>query len=148
MNKLIKIISTDENIASIFLRISIAVMLFPHGVQKITAFSDMIDILGNGYGLPGFIAVLVILIEFLAPLIIIIGAGTRLGALLIAIIMLGAIPYHIQNGFFINWFGNQAGEGYQFHILAVGAALALAVLGGGRFSVDGMLSKKLTSTSD
>ena len=62
--------------------------------------------------------------------------------------MLGAIPYHIQNGFFINWFGNQAGEGYQFHILAVGAALALAVLGGGRFSVDGMLSKKLTSTSD
>ena len=143
-----KFLSTDNNIASLPLRLALAVMLFPHGVQKITNFSGMVDILGNAYGLPAVIAILVILIEFLAPIAILLGIGTRIGALLIAVVMLGAIPYHFSNGFFMNWFGNQPGEGYQFHILAVGAAVALTLLGGGKWSLDLRLFKVNTSLAE
>jgi putative oxidoreductase len=38
--------------------------------------------------------------------------------------------------------GNQKGEGFEFHILVVGIALALAVKGGGAFSVDRSLVKR------
>jgi len=48
---------------------------------------------------------------------------------------------HIGNGFYMNWFGQQAGEGFEFHILAVGIMLALVVLGGGKYSIDNTLNK-------
>jgi putative oxidoreductase len=51
--------------------------------------------------------------------------------------MLGAIfTVHEQYGFFMNWTGKQAGEGFEFHLLAIGIAVALLVRGGGAFSID------------
>jgi len=52
---------------------------------------------------------------------------------------------HWQNGFFMNWFGRMpAGkEGFEYHILAFAAAIALAIKGGGRFSLDRTAAKKL-----
>jgi putative oxidoreductase len=41
----------------------------------------------------------------------------------------------------MNWFGQQKGEGYEFHILAAGLALALVVTGGGLLSIDRALSR-------
>nr|WP_320012758.1 hypothetical protein [uncultured Desulfobulbus sp.] len=43
----------------------------------------------------------------------------------------------------MNWFGTQAGEGYEYHILAAGMAAALVIAGGGRWSVDEKISQKL-----
>jgi len=56
--------------------------------------------------------------------------------------VVAALMAHVQNGFFMNWFGTQAGEGFEYHILAVGMALTLMIAGGGRWSVDAMLMKK------
>jgi len=42
----------------------------------------------------------------------------------------------------MNWFGQKAGEGFEFHILAVGMMLALVMLGGGRYSLDRKMMKK------
>ncbi len=36
----------------------------------------------------------------------------------------------------MNWFGNQEGEGYEFHLLVIGIALALVIAGGGTLSLD------------
>ena len=56
--------------------------------------------------------------------------------------MSGAIyMVHFQNGFFMNWSGNKPGEGYEFHLLAIGMALALMLTGGGRWSVDRWLAR-------
>lgn len=49
---------------------------------------------------------------------------------------------HIQNGFFMNWFGNQKGEGYEYFLLLIGLSAALLLNGSGKLSIDRMLNKK------
>jgi putative oxidoreductase len=57
--------------------------------------------------------------------------------------MLGAIfMVHLPNGFFMNWYGSQPGEGYEYHLLAIGMALAVIIRGSGAFSVDRAMSDK------
>lgn len=59
--------------------------------------------------------------------------------------MLGAIVMiHSQFGFFMNWFGAQAGEGFEYHLLALGLALVVIVKGGGKWALDGGVSKMIT----
>lgn len=41
----------------------------------------------------------------------------------------------------MNWQGNQEGEGFEYHILAIGIALAIIIMGSGSLSIDGALSK-------
>jgi putative oxidoreductase len=53
-----------------------------------------------------------------------------------------AITTHFKNGFFMNWFGNQAGEGYEYFLLAIGLSVAILINGSGIFSVDGLISKR------
>ena len=130
-----------DALAALALRLGTGVMLLPHGIQKVSAYAQIVGVLQEGYGLPYVIAALVPIIELLAPAAVLLGLGTRVGAALIAVLMIGAIPFHLEHGFFMNWFGTQAGEGYQFHVLAVGASVALAVIGGGRYSVDALLAR-------
>lgn len=137
-----KLLKTNNSISGLILRITLVVMLLPMGYLKITGFSAVAEILQSAYSLPAIIAYLVILIEFFAPLFLLLGLGTRINTALIAIVMFGALFYHLQHGYFMNWYGTQEGEGYQFHLLAIGTALALFVTGGGRLSLDGELFKK------
>jgi putative oxidoreductase len=58
------------------------------------------------------------------------------------IIMLGTIAtVHWQNGLFMNWFGRQQGEGFEFHLLVIAMSAALVVIGGGKWSVDGSIAR-------
>jgi putative oxidoreductase len=49
--------------------------------------------------------------------------------------------FHV--GFFMNWFGNQKGEGYEYQLLALALAIPLMIRGGGAFSIDGALARKM-----
>ena len=50
--------------------------------------------------------------------------------------MLGAIAMvHARFGFFMNWMGDQAGEGFEYHLLAIGVLLPVLIAGPGRFAV-------------
>ncbi len=42
----------------------------------------------------------------------------------------------------MNWSGSQAGEGFEYHILAVGLAVALIIRGGGTLSLDRVLDAR------
>ncbi len=137
-----KILSTDRGYAGVFLRLALGIVILPHGYQKITNFSGLIEILGTHYHLPTLIAILVILIEFFSSMMLLLGVFTRVNAALLAIVLFGAAFYHLEHGFFMNWFGNQAGEGIQFSVLFVLSALALVVTGAGRMSVDAVLQHK------
>jgi putative oxidoreductase len=53
-----------------------------------------------------------------------------------------ALMVHIHNGFFMNWGGQQKGEGVEFFILAVGIAIAILIRGSGAWSIDRMLSRE------
>jgi len=87
--------------------------------------------------LPWLIGFLVIIIEFIGSLSLIAGFASRLWSVLVIIEMLGAVvTTHANNGFFMNWAGNQKGEGFEYHLLLIGLALAILINGSGKFSVD------------
>ncbi len=98
----------------------------------------------EGMGIPYIFALLAILAEFFGALGLIVGLGTRIAALGIGVTMaVATLMVHVPNGFFMNWYGNQAGEGVEFHLLSIGMALALIFSGAGKWSLDRLLAGKL-----
>ena len=70
-------------------------------------------------------------------LALIFGFITRIATLAIAVDMIVAIfLVHLPNGLFMNWYGSQKGEGFEFHLLATAIALTLVIAGGGILSID------------
>jgi putative oxidoreductase len=141
--KMKRILHTNDNTAILVVRIALALVLFPHGAQKLLGwfggygFAGTMGFLTGTVHLPHPMAVLVILIEFFGSLLLLAGLFSRAAALGIIGLFTGIIlSSHIHNGFFMNWNGTQAGEGYEYHLLAIGMALAVLINGGGRFSID------------
>lgn len=151
MNALKYLFSTDSRISTLLLRLGLGLVFFPHGAQKTLGWFG-----GYGYtGTMGFftgtmhipapLAFLAIAAEFGGAIALILGLGTRVAALGILSVMAVAIAtVHAQYGFFMNWSGAQAGEGFEYHLLVITIAVVLILLGGGKYSVDGAIAKKLS----
>ena len=93
-------------------------------------------------GMPPALTVLILAAELGGSVLLILGFLTRLGALGIGCVMAGAIfLVHSKVGFFMNWAGTQKGEGFEYHLLALGLCLAVLIKGGGALSVDRALSR-------
>ena len=87
--------------------------------------------------IPAFLAFIVIILESLGSLGLILGFMTRLIVLGDLIFMIVAIwLVHWKHGFFINWFGQKSGEGFEYHLLIIGMSLALLIGGAGKGSID------------
>ena len=143
------LLKTDSSLAAMIARLTLAAVFIPHGLQMTLGMFGGYGFEGTmGYfttqaSLPWLVAFLIVMAESVGAVCLALGFMTRFCAASLAIVMLGAIVMvHIPHGFFMNWFGVQQGEGYEYHILAIGLALSLIVSGGGRCSIDGMLSKK------
>jgi len=144
-----KLFETNGDVSSFILRVLLGIVFFPHGAQKLLGWFG-----GNGFeatmgaftqkmGIPALFAFLAVMAESLGSLGLITGFLTRVSALGIGTNMVVAVVMiHIHNGFFMNWFGNKTGEGFEYHLLAIAIALALIIKGGGRWSVDRLISKK------
>lgn len=144
-----RLMRTDGGAAGLILRLTLAIVIFPHGAQKTLGwfggggFSGTIDFFSGQLGIPAAIAVLVIAAEFLGSLGLLFGFLTRICALGIGAVMLGAVfMVHLPNGFFMNWMGTQQGEGFEYHLLVLGIVLALLVTGGGAASVDKAMASR------
>jgi len=95
--------------------------------------------------LPWLVALLVIIGESFGSLGLLAGCLTRFTAASFTLIMVGVITLvHWPNGFFMNWFGKQAGEGFEYHLLVIAICAVLIITGAGKWSVDGVIAKKLT----
>ncbi len=144
--------ATDRDIGSLIIRITLGLIIFPHGAQKLFGwfgghgFSGTMGFFTEQLGIPGIVALLVILAESLGALALIAGFITRFAAFGIGITMIGALKMHAANGFFMNWFGYQEGEGFEYHLLVIGMALALLIKGAGRFSADALIADRLRLT--
>jgi len=152
MNAFLKSLKTDDAWSSLILRIMMGIVMFPHGAQKLLGwfggfgFSGTMGFFTDKMHIPAFIAFLVIIGESLGALALIAGFLTRFSAASLAIIMFGAIGLaHLPHGFFMNWYGNQAGEGYEYHLLVIAICTALTLTGGGKWSMDKMISEKVPS---
>jgi putative oxidoreductase len=141
------LVATGDSFAATALRLALGIMILPHGLQKTVGlfggygFKGSMGYLTGTVGAPWIFALLAILAESVGGLMLIAGLGTRVAALGVGAVMLVAAAQHWPNGFFMNWYGNQKGEGIEFHLVALGAVIALLALGGGRFSVDALWSR-------
>jgi putative oxidoreductase len=142
---------TDDSWTGLILRVTLGVVMWPHGAQKLLGwyggfgFDGTLGFFTEKMGLPWIIAFLIIIGESLGSLGLLMGFLTRFSAASIGVIMLGAITMvHLPNGFFMNWFGKQAGEGYEYHLLVLGIAIALTIVGAGRWSVDQHIAQRLS----
>ena len=98
-------------------RISLGVVMFPHGAQKALGwyggggFSGTLQFFSETLGIAAPVTVAVIAIELLGAIALVLGIYTRFAALGVAAVMLGAIfTVHLPNGFFMNWSGSAGGS--------------------------------------
>lgn len=142
------IFSAGNKIAPLALRLFLAIVLFPHGAQKLLGwfngfgFTNSMKYFTDTVGLPWMVGFIVIIIEFFGPIALVLGLGTRIFSLGIAAVMSGIIVTSLNQYFFMNWFGTQPAEGYEFFLLAIGMAVSLVISGSGRYSIDALIVKK------
>ncbi len=141
-----KLMKTDGDVAALILRVTLALVMFPHAAQKLFGWF-------GGYGLdatlqffatlgiPAWMGVLAVLIEFAGSIALLLGAFGRVAALGLAGVIAGAVlTVHAPNGFFMNWSGAQVGEGFEYHILFLAMAAVVVLKGSGALSVDRVFS--------
>ena len=140
----------DDTWTGPILRLTLGLVMFPHGAQKLLGwyggfgFSGTMGFFTETMHLPWLIAFLVIIGESFGSVALLLGLLTRFTAASLAVIMLGAVTMvHLPHGFFMNWFGKQAGEGYEYHLLVIGIGLALLVTGAGKWSVDKVIAERV-----
>jgi len=144
-----KFLATGDHVYGLILRLTLGIVIFAHGAQKLLGWwggggwSGTIGFFEQAWGIPAAVTMLVIVAEFFGSLGLVVGFLTRLCAGAIGLVMLGAIFFqHRQYGFFMDWGGNQGGEGFEYHLLAIGIALTLLVVGAGKASVDRALAAR------
>jgi putative oxidoreductase len=145
-----RIVHTANDPALTLLRLTLGGIMFAHAAQKVfgwfggNGFGPAIDFYNAVLGIPVPLAAFAIVTELLSSIALIAGFLSRLGALGVIGVMVGAIAIMIgPNGFFMNWFGQmEAGsEGYEYHLLVIAMATMLLIRGGGALSLDRALSR-------
>src|SRR5246127_3700106 len=142
-----KLLATSDDWTLTLLRLVLGVIFFAHGAQKALGwfggygFSGTMGFFTQMMHIPAPFAFLAICAEFLGGIGLILGALGRIAAFGIACNMVVAVlMVHSKVGFFMNWSGQQKGEGFEYHLLAIAIALVLMAHGSGALSVDRALT--------
>jgi putative oxidoreductase len=141
-----RLLATDDAWVLTVARLALGVVMFPHGAQKMLGWfggPGFTATMGffTGQGIPAPLAFLAIVAEFFGSLGLIVGLLGRVAAFGIFCVMVVAIlAVHLPYGFFMNWSGKQAGEGIEYHLLAIGLSLTVMIGGSGALSLDRALS--------
>ena len=127
--------------------IVLGAVFLAHGSQKMLGwfggdgFSATMGFFTKVMHIPAPFALLAICAEFFGGLGLIVGLLARVASIGVAADMAVAIvTVHYQFGFFMNWFGKQKGEGFEYHLLAIAMAVLVMIRGAGAFSLDRWLS--------
>jgi putative oxidoreductase len=138
-----KVFATDDDTATAILRLILGVVFFAHGAQKMLGwfggfgFAGTMGYFTSAMHIPALFAFLAIAAEFFGGLGLIFGFLTRIAAFGIAANMVVAVAtVHGAFGLFMNWAGNQKGEGFEYHLLVLAMTAFLMIRGAGAFSAD------------
>lgn len=120
------------DLAALVLRLTLGAVLIAHGLLKLVVFTPAgTAAFFEKIGLPGPLAYLVIAIELVAGIAIVLGWRTRLFAIAVAPVLFGSALPHLPNG----WVFSAAGGGWEYSVFLGLHAVALALLGGGRYAI-------------
>lgn len=147
MNVVQKLFATNSNnVSALLIRVTLGGVILAHGLRSLLGwfgghgFNATMQAFTQQMNIPGVIAFMVILLESVGALCLILGLGSRIMAFGIMSIMIGAIVLvHWEHGFFVDWFNTKAGEGFEYHLLAIAASLGIVLEGGGQWSIDSLL---------
>jgi putative oxidoreductase len=146
-----KVIRTEGDVANLILRVTLALVMFPHATQKLFGWFGGFGLSGTlqyfaSIGIPAWLGVLAIAVELVGSVALLFGLFGRVAALGLAGVILGAVvTVHAPNGFFMNWTGAQSGEGFEYHLLFLAIAAVLVLRGSGALSLDRALSRARSS---
>jgi putative oxidoreductase len=150
MKALELLFKTNDSTAPLIARLTLGLIMFPHGAQKALGwfgghgFSGTMGFFTGTMHIPAALAFLVIAAEFAGSLGLMAGLLSRVAAFGIGTVMTVAIlSVHAANGWFMNWGGSQKGEGFEYHLLALGLALIVLIHGAGKASLDGLIAGRL-----
>lgn len=139
--------ATKGGVPALILRLVLGFVMFAHGSQKVlgwfggTTMLVTINMFAQKMHMPLPLTLLVMAAEFLGGLGLIVGLLTRIAAFGILCDMVGAIALvHWKFGLFMNWFGNQKGEGFEYHLLVIAICIALIIRGAGPVSIDAAIA--------
>ena len=126
-----------------------------HGAQKLLGwfggygFEGTMGFFTGTVGLPYLFALGIILLESLGMVAFALGLFSRFLSGSLIVIMIGAIlTTHGHHGFFMNWSGTQAGEGFEFHLLIIALSTVVMINGAGAFSLDTTIFRKRPLVED
>jgi putative oxidoreductase len=143
-----RLLATRDGVLPTIARLTIALVIFPHGAQKLFGwfgghgFSWTMDFFGR-WGFPAVLIVALILTESIGMVSLFLGFLGRVWAAAIIVTMVVAVwkARHYRH-FFMNWYMEaQRGEGFELHLLVVGLALIVLIAGSGKWSIDSALSR-------
>ena len=153
MNDIItKLLQTNIDYVSLFLRVVAGVIIFPYGMQKLFGWFEN---LGGGVGIretiaqmsrkkiPIQIAWLIIIGQSVGSIALILGCFGRAAAGANFIIFFGALIVHVPDGWTMNWLGKKRGEGIEYFIMLLSMLLVILIKGSGAVSIDLWLLSKL-----
>tara|TARA_R110001599_G_scaffold52683_13_gene147371 strand:- start:22578 stop:23069 length:492 start_codon:yes stop_codon:yes gene_type:complete len=146
MNKTLfmRTIETNDQIASLALRIPAGIIFIAHGAQKLFGSFGGYGLEGTGQWMasiglePGYLMALAAgSAEFFGGLALLLGLLTRPAACVLAVTMLVAIvAVHLPHGLFLS------NNGYEFGLALLGMTIALTFAGGGKYSLDRTLAER------
>lgn len=127
--------NTQNDLGRLILRVVLGLLVLLHGIAKLRGGMGGIVGMVEAHGLPGILGYGVLLGEVLGPLMLVAGFYARIGALLVAINMLFAFALvHMGQLTSLN---EQGGWALELQGMFLFSAIALALLGPGRYSVNG-----------
>lgn len=148
-----KLFQTPVDRLITLIRVVAGVIFFAHGAQKLLGWFGGFGYSGTMHaftssGVPAPLAFLAIAAEFFGGLGLIVGLLGRVAAFGISINMLVAVAtVHAKNGLFMNWAGNQRGEGFEYHLLVLAIMIAVIIRGSGAFSLDRLIARDPVRTA-
>lgn len=126
--------TTMGDLGRLALRVALGVLILLHGVSKLRNGLGPVEEMVAAHGLPSFVSYGVLVGEVLAPVLILTGFYARIGALLVAVNMLFAFALaHMAQ---LGQLNEQGGWALELQGMYLAAAVALALLGPGRYAVN------------
>ena len=126
--------STQHDIGKLILRVALGVLILLHGIAKLRGGMGGIEHMVEARGLPGFLAYGVLIGEVIAPVLLIMGFHARAAAAVIAVNMLFAFALAHMGQF--GRFDSNGGWALELQGMFLFSAVALALLGPGRYAVN------------